>query len=542
MFTLTVRLRLLFTVAVATFLLLGGAAVGLGSLAQMRDSLNTVYEDRAVPLHQLGQINERLRDNVLQLSLAAMSEDSEQARQAMDRVAANTQALEQEWDRYLLTYLVPEERVLVEQFTAAREALQQEAVLPAMALLREGRFQQGRQLLDRQLEGAMAPVEAAITGLLDLQVDVAREAFLSAEALYRIVRNLVMVALVAGIALIAWMGWMLLRVVMRPLEHAVAVANRISEGQLDNRIHIERDDELGRLLGALQQMSDRLAGIVHDVRDAADSVSSSASQTASGTDDLSQRTQEQAAALEQTASSMEEMTTSVRHNADNARHANQLVMGARTHAEEGGAVVSRAVAAMDDINSSSRRIAEIIDVIEGLAFQTNLLALNAAVEAARAGEQGRGFAVVAAEVRNLAQRSSAAAREITDLIEDSARKVQGGSELVHQSGRTLSEIVDGVKQVADIVGEIAAASEEQSQGIGQVNTAVTQMDRVTQENAALVEQTAAASRSMEDQARRLLQSMTFFKAQASPADRGRQDAAAGKRPSTTAVQRLPLAS
>ncbi len=291
---------------------------------------------------------------------------------------------------------------------------------------------------------------------------------------------------------------------------AAAIAGRIAGGDLDVQVPV-RDGDSSSLLAAMRSMAERLAQIVGDIRSASDSVSSSAQELASGNDNLSQRTQEQASALEETASSMEEMTSTVRQNADNARQANQLAVGARSQAEQGGQVVTQAVAAMNEINASSRRIADIIGVIDEIAFQTNLLALNAAVEAARAGEQGRGFAVVAAEVRNLAQRSAGAAKEIKDLIQDSVEKVRAGSGLVDESGKTLTEIVDSVKKVTDIVAEIAAASQEQSVGIEQVNKAVTQMDEVTQQNAALVEEAAAASRSMEDQAHRMVEIMQFFR-------------------------------
>jgi methyl-accepting chemotaxis protein len=263
-------------------------------------------------------------------------------------------------------------------------------------------------------------------------------------------------------------------------------------------------------------MDAKLSEIVGSVRTASEQVGSAAGQIAQGNDDLSQRTQEQASALEQTAASMEEMTSTVKQNADNARQAKQLAEGARAHAERGGQVVSEAVGAMQEINASSRQIADIIGVIDGIAFQTNLLALNAAVEAARAGEQGRGFAVVATEVRSLAQRSATAAKEIKELIGGSVEKVRAGSELVDASGSVLKDILESVKKVSDIVAEIAAASEEQAAGIEQVNNAVVQMDSTTQQNAALVEEAAAASKAMQMQAQELVAQISYFSSTATP--------------------------
>ncbi|MBL8272056.1 MAG: HAMP domain-containing protein [Steroidobacter sp.] len=315
--------------------------------------------------------------------------------------------------------------------------------------------------------------------------------------------------LIAG-AIGTVLGMLLIRSMMSSLGTAVSTAERIASGKLGNKIEITTHDEFGRLLGAMQEMDNKLSDIVGSVRQGADSVGSAARQISSGNDDLSQRTQEQASALEETASSMEEMTATVKQNADNARQASQLAVGAREQADRGGSVVNRAVSAMGEINDASKRIADIINVIDEIAFQTNLLALNAAVEAARAGEQGRGFAVVATEVRSLAQRSATAAKEIKDLINDSVSKVQAGTQLVDESGKSLTEIVASVKRVADIVAEISAASEEQASGIDQVNTAVTQMDTTTQQNAALVEEAAAASKAMEQQAQSLIEKVSFF--------------------------------
>jgi methyl-accepting chemotaxis protein len=316
------------------------------------------------------------------------------------------------------------------------------------------------------------------------------------------------VAVVLSIAL----AIVLARSIVNPLRQVLRATEDLRAGDGDLTYQLpEMDAEFGDIARSLNGFIDKLHSIISTTKSQSASMSSGALQIARGNDDLNQRTQEQAAALEQTASSMEEMTATVKQNADNARQANQLSSTARGHAEKGGQVVQRAVGAMDEINASSRKIADIIGVIDEIAFQTNLLALNAAVEAARAGEQGRGFAVVASEVRSLAQRSASAAKEIKDLIKDSVDKVRAGSELVDESGRTLTDIMAAVKRVSDIVAEIAAASEEQAQGIDQVNNALAQMDSMTQQNAALVEEASAASKSLEQQGQGLVAQVNQFR-------------------------------
>jgi methyl-accepting chemotaxis protein len=313
--------------------------------------------------------------------------------------------------------------------------------------------------------------------------------------------------------LVILMVWLSMRSIRQSIggepDFAVKMASRIADGDLV--IDDEQTFASGSLLDALARMRSRLTTIVGEVQHGSQAVSTAAHQIAKGNDDLSQRTQEQASSLEETAASMEEMTSTVKQNAENASHANQLARGAREQAEHGGEVAARAVEAMGEINASSRKIADIVGLIDEIAFQTNLLSLNAAVEAARAGEQGRGFAVVASEVRNLSQRSAAAAKEIKGLISESVRRVEAGSVLVDESGAALTGIVDSVKKVTDIVAEIAAASQEQSSGIDQVNRAVMQMDEVTQQNAALVEEASAAARAMQEQANELQRQMTFFR-------------------------------
>jgi methyl-accepting chemotaxis protein-1 (serine sensor receptor) len=333
--------------------------------------------------------------------------------------------------------------------------------------------------------------------------------------------------------LAAFIGIWIVRSITRPLEEAVKLVRAVAEGDLTQTIDVHSNDEIGQLMQSLKDMNENLVRVIGQVRTGTDTVATASSQIAAGNLDLSSRTEEQASSLEETASSMEELTSTVKQNAENARQANQLVVSTSDIAVKGGTVVGQVVDTMASIKDSSRKIADIIGVIDGIAFQTNILALNAAVEAARAGEQGRGFAVVASEVRNLAQRSASAAKEIKSLIEDSVGKVDAGGKLVDEAGKTMDEIVTSVKRVTDIMSEIAAASQEQSAGIEQVNQAITQMDDVTQQNAALVEEAAAAAESLQDQASKLTEAVSVFKLDG--ASYGTQPAAPTRRTATAAL-------
>jgi len=331
----------------------------------------------------------------------------------------------------------------------------------------------------------------------------------------------IITALTAGAVLLgALLSWLLTSGITRPIRAAVELAETVAGGDLTRSIKTDSRDETGALLRALSHMNDSLVKIVSQVRSGTDTIATGSAEISAGNLDLSSRTEQQASALEETAASMEELTTTVRQNADNARQANQLSIAASEVAAQGGAVVGQVITTMGSINESSRKIVDIIGVIDGIAFQTNILALNAAVEAARAGEQGRGFAVVASEVRNLAQRSAAAAKEIKVLIGDSVDKVDVGAKLVDQAGATMEQVVSSIRRVTDIMAEITHASAEQTGGIEQVNQAIGQMDQVTQQNAALVEEAAAAAASMQDQAATLAQVVSVFKldaaAQAAP--------------------------
>ncbi len=319
--------------------------------------------------------------------------------------------------------------------------------------------------------------------------------------------------ILAALALVigAVSAWRLTQGITAPLRNAVTVARRVADGDLSTDIRVTGSDETGQLLQALHDMNANLGRLVGQVRQGTDSIATASSQIASGNHDLSSRTEEQASSLQQTAASMEQLTSTVKQNADNASQANQLALSASDVAVKGGLVVSQVVETMGAISTSSKKIADIIGVIDGIAFQTNILALNAAVEAARAGEQGRGFAVVASEVRSLAGRSAEAAKEIKQLIQASVDKVEEGSLQVSQAGQTMDEIVSSVQRVTDIMGEITAASQEQTSGIEQINRAVAEMDLVTQQNAALVEESTAAAQSMQQQTGDLSQMVSVFR-------------------------------
>jgi methyl-accepting chemotaxis protein-1 (serine sensor receptor) len=332
-----------------------------------------------------------------------------------------------------------------------------------------------------------------------------------AERSFTMSQTLMVASLVLALVLIVLSRWAMNRVVLQPLRDTAVHFDRIASGDLTARIDVRSNNEVGVLYAALGRMQDSLSRTVSTVRRGVDEIHVGAREISAGNTDLSGRTEEQAASLEQTAASMEQLAGTVKQNADNARQANQLAASASEVAQRGGDAVGQVVDTMRDISSSSRKMAEIVSVIDGIAFQTNILALNAAVEAARAGEQGKGFAVVAGEVRSLAQRSAQAAKEIKGLIDDSVGKVTAGSAQVERAGTTMQDIVTSVRRVTDIMGEISAASNEQSSGIEQVNRAVSQMDEVTQQNAALVEEAAAAAGSLEEQATRLREAVAVFK-------------------------------
>jgi methyl-accepting chemotaxis protein len=403
-----------------------------------------------------------------------------------------------------------------------------------------------------KLRGVVMPAVASYLGEQRALVDLEQRLSVEEASIFAQAR-LNTVYLAGGVvafvlAAMALGGVLLVRSIVRPLQEAGAVSRRIGQGDLTAAVDTARGDEIGELLRAVAEMRDSLRNVVTKVRESTDSIQVASSEVAQGNTDLSHRTEQAASSLQQTASAMEELTGTVRQTADSARTASQLGASASSVAARGGSVVAQVVSTMDEINTSSRKIADITSVIDGIAFQTNILALNAAVEAARAGEQGRGFAVVAGEVRSLAQRSAEAAREIKTLIGTSVDKVESGARLVGEAGSTMTEIVSSVQRVTDIIGEISAAAEEQSTGIGSINGTVIQLDQATQQNAALVEESAAAAESLREQASQLAALVSGFKVGSENFDSPRklteqvlhQVAAQSSRPSGT-VARAPAA-
>jgi methyl-accepting chemotaxis protein len=484
--------------------------IGIANIRKADINGTMLYEKVTVPISELGNISsgfQRVRVNLAKILLVRDKADkqkySEKIVEVSDEITKNIELAEK-------ALTGPDEKKLLKDFSDSR-GVYRPMLVKINELSQAGKDDEALALYNGEAVKAATAEQSAIDALVAFEVKQAKSIADQNSAIAIAAIRFTLILAIAGVILAIGLGIFITRIITIPLQEAVRVAQLVADGDLTSRIDPKYQDETGQLLLALKEMNGSLVTIVGDVRSGADSIATATGQISAGNADLSQRTEEQASALEETASSMEELTSTVKQNADNAQQANQLAISASGVAVKGGDVINRVVNTMSSISDSSRKISDIIGVIDGIAFQTNILALNAAVEAARAGEQGRGFAVVAAEVRSLAQRSAAAAKEIKSLIEDSVGKVEVGSKLVEEAGHTTQEIVTSIKRVTDIMAEISAASLEQSSGIEQVNTAITQMDDVTQQNAALVEEAAAAAESLKEQAMQLVQEVTRFK-------------------------------
>ena len=510
------RNRSTMTKLLVAFLILAGlmalqGAMTLREMGGIQANFEDVYENRLIPITQAAAMRGamlRVRATVLQHIIAT---EPQQMKDYEAQIRALDAAIDEDLKKYERSALVEEEKAALALFKAAWPEFKRGRDGETLALSGAGKKPEAVKAALGTVGQKFADASAAIDKLFAVNVRVADEAVKADRAAYEAAFWLALAMLAGGVAIALVLGYVIARMLSRPLVAAVDVLEGVAAGDFTRSLDLDTKDEVGRMAAALNNAVDGVRTALADVREAAGHAASASHQLSAATEQLSSGAQEQASSLEQTAASLEEITGTVRQNADNARQANQLAVGSRDVAENGGRVVADAVSAMDDINTSSKKIADIITTIDEIAFQTNLLALNAAVEAARAGEQGRGFAVVAAEVRNLAQRSATAAKEIKGLIQDSVAKVQGGSELVNRSGQTLSEIVGSVKRVTDIIAEIAAASNEQTTGIDQVNKAVTQMDQVVQSNAAQTEELSSTAQAMATQAQELQALVARFK-------------------------------
>ncbi|WP_027803650.1 methyl-accepting chemotaxis protein [Paraburkholderia dilworthii] len=532
---LSIRSCLTLMIAFFAAALLLGAAAGLLSLRSSNASLQQMYTVDTPAVADLeGSAGQLLR---LRLALATYASlvdlnDEDGANAVLKRFDQYQKASNERLAQYMSRASTgADEQRLIKDMQDKRNTFLREGVEPALSALKAGDRPTFQQLQAKKLPSLYSAFEKAMLALEQLQLDHAAQRYQSAQDLFYAISVTVAIGIVISLLGSLLGRAVLVRAIVSPVDATIAQFQRIANGDLTGQIVVTSNNEMGRLAAALRKMQESLIATVNSVRQGTESIDSGVSEIAAGNTDLSQRTEEQAASLEETAASIEQLTSTVKQTADNAKQASSLAQGASTLAAQGGELAEQVVGTMHEIVDDSRRIADIVGVIEGIAFQTNILALNAAVEAARAGEQGRGFAVVASEVRSLAQRSAAAAKEIKALIEASTTRVENGSHLVERSGSTMTEIVQAISRVSSIMGEIAAAATEQSTGIDQVNLAVAQMDEVTQQNAALVEQAAAAASSLEEQARRLTSAVAVFQTEGGSSSR----ALAGSRNSQSVV-------
>ena len=509
---LKIGARLWLAFAAVLILALAVGLFSLNRLAYTNDAVSNIATNWMVSTRDLGEFNNQIgiyRRLEYRHALASMPEEYAAAEKALTE---RKQLIGASWERYSKTITAGEEQKLAQEVQDALAAYY--ATTPkllALSVQGAAKETETKDFIGGESLKSFGALSAAVEKALKFQDAGSAADYQGSQATYKQTRSAVIALLVTALVLGAGFAFLITRSIVHPLREAVHATRQAAQGDLSTRIAVRGNDEIGELLGALATMTESLAHIVGQVRTSSDSIATGATQIATGNADLSQRTEEQASNLQQTAASMEQLSSTVQANAQTARQATQLASAASQAAGKGGVAVRQVVTTMDDIASSSKKITDIIGVIDGIAFQTNILALNAAVEAARAGEQGKGFAVVATEVRSLAGRSAEAAKEIKLLISASVEKIEAGTRQVGDAGSTMTDIVEQVKRVSDLIAEIGAATAEQTQGIGQVSDAVGQLDQVTQQNAALVEESAAAADSLNQQAMRLVEAVSVFK-------------------------------
>jgi methyl-accepting chemotaxis protein len=507
---LSLRSRLALGFGLLIALMLAIAGLGVQRFAHTAEAVEDIVGNQWVKASAATSIDIATRANARRTMELFFATDPAHAARVRDLIETNKKGIDEALVTLGQRVTRPDGKALLATLTTARVAYVA-SFSKVDQLLRAGQREQAQQLLLAETLPRLDALQGHVGAMTKLQQRIAAEEGAAVVAEAAATRHLLIGAAAVALALGALSTWWLGRAISRPIERAVQVAEAVAAGDLTSRITATSRDETGRLLRALSNMNVSLATVVTQVRASSESIATGSGQIAAGTADLSQRTEEQASNLQQTAASMEQLAGIVRQNADTAQQASGLAGSSASAVVEGGVAVGRVVETMGEITAASRRIGDIVGVIEGLAFQTNILALNAAVEAARAGEHGRGFAVVAAEVRTLAQRSATSAREIKALVESSVERVEAGNALAGDAGRTMQGVVQRVQRVSELIAQISAAAVEQTQGIEQVNTAVTQLDQVTQQNAALVEESAAASESLNQQASRLVDSVRGFR-------------------------------
>ncbi|QPF73434.1 HAMP domain-containing protein [Roseateles sp. DAIF2] len=501
------RLALAFSVVIALLLVILG--VGFSVLNGVGDTMDRVVDDRYAQIALSNQIKSVGDRGALTLGRILLAQDAERQKRHIDEYATIRATNTENLARFEKLLHTDASKAIFEEQSQARKAYGA-VVRKIFDLLNAGKREEAMALYQDELAGPQARYYALIDKMVDHQAQAMSADVAEAKSQSQTAKLKMIAASVLAVLLGAGTALLITRSITGPVRQAIELAESVAAGNLTYRVRAVGKDEVGRLIAALQHMVDSLHRIVSEVRQGADTIVNAAHDVAQGNSDLSARTEQQASALQQTAAAMEQLTSAVRLSADNASQANNSARSASGVATQGGEVVGQVIDTMNSISASSKRIVEIIGVIDGIAFQTNILALNAAVEAARAGEQGRGFAVVASEVRSLAQRSAQAAKEIKTLIDDSVDQVGTGSKMVEQAGATMQQVVASIKRVSDVVAEITASSHEQSSGIEQVNTAIVQMDDTTQKNAAMVEQSTASARALQDQARQLTDVVRAF--------------------------------